>query len=77
MKKAKYNWILVFPGFWRTKEGYELCIIFDRPGKYGHSWYKFRSHEFEVQGSFQAQLKAEELIKSDLETFKRALNSMT
>jgi len=76
VKKTKYSWILVFPGFWRTKEGFELSRIFDRPGRYGHSWYKFRHHEFEVRGSFEAQLKAEELIESDLETFKKALDNM-
>ena len=71
-KELKHSWILCFPGYWKTREGHVLQKI-DRPAKRSHAWYKFRNHEFEVRGSFQAQLKAEELMKSDLETFKKAL----
>ena len=74
-RELKYNWLLTFPGNWKTKEGYILSTI-DRPAKRGFGWYRFKHHEFEVQGSFQAQLKAEELIESDLEMFERALDNV-
>ena len=71
-KELKHSWILCVPGYWKTREGHVLQTI-DRPARRGYGWYKFRNREFEVKGSFQAQLKAEQLIKSDLETFKRAM----
>lgn len=73
-ERLEYSWILCVPGYWKTREGHVLQTI-DRPAKLSHGWYKFRNHEFEVKGSFQAQLKAEELIESDLGIFKKALEN--
>ncbi|WP_405101551.1 hypothetical protein [Oceanobacillus sp. FSL H7-0719] len=75
MKKTKYNWLLSFPGYWYTKEGYKLSSI-ERPARCGYGWYKFKNYEFEARGVFQAQLEAEELIVKDLASFKKALDSV-
>lgn len=75
MQRTRYNWLLSFPGYWTTKEGHELNKI-DKPAKRGFAWYKFQNKEFEAQGSFQAQLKAEEIIEEDLKVFKKALDIM-